>query len=189
MANRATIHQLKVTLVGAKPPIWRRLLVPSAVEMHQLHVALQIAMGWQQAHPHRFDVNGKTVEEPDPEHYGPKGKRHAPTLRTIAPKEGSWMLYVYDFGDGWVHRIEVEKILPAQPGVVYPRCLTGRQACPPEDSGGIPGYAHLKEVLSNPADPEYQDLLETINGPFDPDRFDLAAVNAALAKMKLRVGR
>jgi hypothetical protein len=42
----------------------------------------------------------------------------------------------YDFGDSWEHVILVEKILPPEPGVKYPVCLTGRGACPPEDGVG-----------------------------------------------------
>jgi hypothetical protein len=39
------IFQLKVTLLGTSPPIWRRLLVPAGLTLAQLHDVLQAAMG------------------------------------------------------------------------------------------------------------------------------------------------
>jgi hypothetical protein len=57
--------------------------------------------------------------------------------------------YVYDFGDNWEHRIQLEKILPREKNINYPICIKGKRACPPEDCGGIWGYE--KSVVSYPA--------------------------------------
>jgi hypothetical protein len=71
------------------------------------------------------------------------------------------MLYGYDFGDGWIHDIVVEKLLPPVLGRRrYPAVTGGGRACPPEDCGSVSGYYHLLEVLSNPAHPEYEELVE-----------------------------
>ena len=64
--------------------------------------------------------------------------------------EGDTIIYDYDFGDGWEHDLKIERVLPAEPGTHYPRCLTGKRACPPEDCGGPWGYQNLIEVLANP---------------------------------------
>ena len=45
--------------------------------------------------------------------------------------------YVYDFGDNWEHKIQLEKILPREKDIKYPICIKGKRACPPEDCGGI----------------------------------------------------
>ena len=50
------IYQLKVTLLGTSPPIWRRLLVPADVTLAQLHDMLQAAMGWEDGHMHEFSI-------------------------------------------------------------------------------------------------------------------------------------
>ncbi len=43
----------------------------------------------------------------------------------------------------------MEKIFPAEPGVVYPRCVTGRRDCPPEDCGGMYGFYELLQAAAD----------------------------------------
>jgi hypothetical protein len=89
-------------------------------------------------------------------------------------------LYIYDFGDDWVHVLLLEKILPWDPEAELPRCIKGKRACPPEDVGGPYGYADFLEVLADPEHPDHQEMVEWIGGPFDPEAFDMKAVNTAL---------
>ena len=58
--------------------------------------------------------------------------------------------YTYDFGDDWEHDILVEKVFDRNETTAYPRCTSGRRAAPPEDCGGIWGYAELVEILNDP---------------------------------------
>jgi hypothetical protein len=109
----------------------------------------------------------------------------AKRLDQVAPRKGSRLGYTYDFGDGWEHAILVEVITSPEPGIAYPRCLTGRGACPPEDCGGIGGYDYLVEILADPEHEEHQDRLEWLGldsaDQFDPAAFDPAQANTALA--------
>jgi hypothetical protein len=89
-------------------------------------------------------------------------------------------IYEYDFGDGWEHEIVVEKVLPVEEGVLYPRCLAGKRACPPEDVGGIWGYEDFLATIKDPKHPERREMLEWAGGSFDPAAFDLASVNLGL---------
>ena len=43
-------YQLKITVKGAKPLIWRRILVPSDIRLDRLHMVIQVAMGWRNCH-------------------------------------------------------------------------------------------------------------------------------------------
>jgi hypothetical protein len=126
-----SIHQLKVTLRSVRPPVWRRLQVPSTISLGDLHFVLQAAMGWEDYHLHLFSIGGETYADDRVE--GPWGGRQKDEDRArldkVAPL-GARLRYEYDFGDGWEHDIVVEKVLPPEPGVTYPRCLTGRRACP-----------------------------------------------------------
>ena len=100
-------------------------------------------------------------------------------------KQPDRVRYTYDFGDDWEHEIVLEDVLAADPDALYPICLSGKSACPPEDCGGAWGYEHLREVLADPADEQHQDMLEWLEletaAEFDSARFDIDDVNEALA--------
>jgi hypothetical protein len=83
--------------------------------------------------------------------------------------------------DSWEHELVVEARTVAEDGRTYPACLAGEGACPPEDCGGVYGFAELKEVLAGPDSAERDEMLEWTDEDFDPRHFDLAAANAAVA--------
>lgn len=120
---------------------------------------------------------------PDPE----LGHRNAAsvTLRTVAPRAGDKVRCVYDFGDDWQHDVVVEAVGPSVAGVGYPRCTGGRRAAPPEDCGGVWGYADLLEILGDPRHGEHAERLEWLGldaaDGLDPLAFDVEEVNRALA--------
>ncbi len=171
----ASIYQLKVTLKWSEPPIWRRLQVRGDTWLGELHYILQIAMGWEDAHLHAFVIGGADYGDPDTSAHDEFEAR----LGEVAG-EGDAFIYEYDFGDGWAHELVIEQILAPEAGAHYPRCLAGERACPPEDSGGIPGYEHKLAVLADPEDEGYEELRDWLGEEFDPEAFDLAAANAGL---------
>ena len=111
----------------------------------------------------------------------------AKRLGRVALSKKDRLSYTYDFGDDWEHTILTEAIAAPEPGIPYPRCLTGRRACPPEDCGGIWGYDHLVEILSDPKHEEHQERLEWLGlgsaDQFDPAAFNLDQANTALASL------
>ncbi|MCC7106094.1 MAG: plasmid pRiA4b ORF-3 family protein, partial [Chloroflexi bacterium] len=148
------------------------------------HDVIQEAMGWSQSHLYMFDADGEEYGEPDPDQFGlPVRSARGTALRRMAPEPGDRFTYEYDFGDDWRHRIVVEKVLPPERGVVYPRCLAGRRACPPEDCGGIWGYEEFLEAIRDPDHEEHEAMLEWVGGAFDPEAFDLKTVNETLANL------
>ncbi|MCU0586525.1 MAG: plasmid pRiA4b ORF-3 family protein [Syntrophobacteraceae bacterium] len=171
------IHQMKISLKGAKPPIWRRVLVPGELTLGQLHDVIQAAMGWDGGHLHMFKVWGLEYGVPNPDWEMDVEDEDRVTLDRLQFKEKSRFLYLYDFGDDWAHDILVEKILPREDGKHYPICIKGSRACPPEDVGGVWGYASFLETIRDPKHPEHEDLLEWAGGEFDSEAFDLDAVN------------
>ncbi len=78
---------------------------------------------------------------------------------------------VKDFGDGWMHEIQIEKTLTAEPGKHYPQCIGSERACPPEDCGGTSGYERLLEALADPENEEYDELPDWLDEGFDPEAF------------------
>jgi hypothetical protein len=149
--------------------------------LSDLHVVIQISMGWENAHLHDFEVKGTRYTEFLEDIESGARDSASVTLRDLRLRSRNQKLsYNYDFGDDWRHDIVVESALPIDPGVRLPRCLTGRQACPPEDCGGIHGYYHLLQAISAPEDPEHDDMSAWIDPGFDPDAFDAEDVNRAL---------
>jgi hypothetical protein len=133
-----TIHVIKVSLYGAKPPVWRRLEVPSAMTLDRLHEVLQAAFEWEDCHLHQFEtVCGEFGNPGQAADWSELSEESAVALGQVAKAERAKAVYLYDFGDDWRHDIVVEKILPAVPGVAYPRCTGGKGTGPEEDSGGI----------------------------------------------------
>ncbi len=175
-----SIYQLKVTLKYSRPPIWRRLQVASTDTLEDVHVALQIAMGWTNSHLHQFMKDGVCYGIPDEEFPSDMLDEIDCRLDHVLKKEKDTLIYEYDFGDSWVHEVVLEKILPFKVDVKLPVCLKGSRACPPEDIGGVPGYEMFLEAIADPSHPEYEDMLEWIGGDFDPEQFDFAEVNDLL---------
>ena len=175
------LYQLKVTLKGSKPPIWRRFLIASSVTLPELHGVLQVIMGWSDYHLHQFTAGGHQFGLLD-SHFGlddvtdEKGVR----LDRLLVNEKDSMRYEYDFGDGWEHVILLEKVLPPEPNKSLPVCIKAKGACPPEDVGGLWGYYNFLDVMKDQNHSEHEDVKEWIGGDFDPDAYDMELVNQQL---------
>jgi len=149
-----------------------------------VHEVIQIAMGWTDSHLHQFIVAGRYYSVPSPQDLRPVLDERRHTLSQIAPGEKSRLVYEYDFGDSWEHEILVEKILPPETGVKYPVCIKGKRACPPEDVGGIWGYADFLEAIQDPKHEEHASYVEWIGSTFDAEEFNLDEINQALRRVK-----
>jgi len=177
------IYQLKITLKNVRPPIWRRILVSGKTALPELHFIIQAVMGWHNCHLHSFEDGEVSYGERDTD-FGLdelEDERRV-KLQSIALAVGSKFEYLYDFGDGWQHTVLVEKVLTAAPGGVYPVCITGKRACPPEDCGGAWGYVDFLEAISNPEHENHDEMQEWIGEGFDSEAFDLNVVNAMLSQ-------
>jgi hypothetical protein len=192
------LHHLKISLNYT--PVWREILVPSDLRLDRLHTVIQSVMGWDDCHLHEFSNgvrgpgelrfgrpmpgDGFLLADPGP----PLRDERKATLMDLAPAKGSRFRYWYDFGDDWFHDVRVKDLAEAQPGAPSLRCLKAEGACPPEDCGGPPGYAHLLEVLRDPAHQEHEEVRDWI-GDWDAERYDIAAVNRQLAALLARWSR
>jgi hypothetical protein len=181
------VYQFEITLLDSEPLIWRRVQVPDAT-LHSFHHMIQVAMGWMNSHLYHFELDGRRFSDldPDPESdYGDPPEDSGDTsLGDLGLREGSELLYLYDFGDGWEHCVRMEALLPPSEGEIYPRCLDGARACPPEDVGGIPGYEDFLNALRNPRHPEHAALSEWAPPGFDPEAFDVEETTKRLRSMR-----
>jgi hypothetical protein len=170
------LYQFKITLLESNPQIWRRIQVKDCT-LDKLHERIQTAMGWTNSHLHQFEVDGERYGDPELLDDGFEDFECVDSTVTkiskIVPKDGKrcQFLYEYDFGDGWEHEVMFEGCLIAEKGARYPVCVEGERNCPPEDVGGVWGYAEFLEAIANPKHEEHDRMLEWA-GEFDPEEFD-----------------
>jgi hypothetical protein len=177
--------QFHISLVGIKPPIWRRFTVPSTMTFKKLHEVIQVVMGWENEHLFEFKYGPYGIGIPDDDLFfmtanltwDARYKKLPAATMDINDK----LTYVYDFGDDWVHRLRIEKIEELNEHNNRIQCIAGKRACPPEDVGGPYGYELHLEALMDENHPEHESAVEW-RGPFDPNHFDLNEVNEALNK-------
>ncbi len=175
MKKFKNVYQFKITLKDTKPPIWRRIQVPETYRFLDLHVAIQDAMGWTDSHLYQFDILNP-LQNVMVEIGLPEGNNYLKSkqekIADYFSETNNKAEYCYDFGDNWLHKLQLEKILPADPELDYPVCLAGKLACPLEDCGGVWGYYNMLEALEDPKHPDHEDILDWVGEDFDPKDFD-----------------
>ena len=196
------IFSLKISLSGSSPSIWRRIWVPADYSFFDLHCSVQNAMGWFDSHLHGFSIGQKgtaktiSIKFPDPEGENSfwedddyKDER-SEKIGDYFGKSIKQCVYTYDYGDSWNHTVLFEKEMEADSKQRYPQCIAGKNACPPEDCGGLGGYYHLIKVLKNSKNEEHEDMLEWLGledpREFDPTYFDPKEVEFEDPKKRLK---
>ena len=178
------IYQLKIHLEPnyLKPPIWRRVLVKSDITFYELHQIIQVAMGWTNAHLWDFSYGDFSITKPsEDDDWRDTVDAKSIKISKLLNKEKDKLDYTYDYGDGWEHKITLEKIIDViNINQKLPTCIKGKRACPPEDCGGSWGYETLLETIANKKHPEHKDMLEWLGDEFDPEEFDIDDVNDCL---------
>lgn len=176
-------YQLKITIKGSKPPIWRRVVVPEQITFHQLHQVIQEAFGWWDYHLHEFEFKKlglliKKMEEPDDlaEQRSARIEGEDNQIDRLIT-ENPRFVYIYDFGDTWEHQILMEKEVDYD--FSYPQVLKYKGDNIPEDCGGIGGYYELLDQLADPKAKEHAVMVKWARqqgmGEYDQD-----AVNAKM---------
>jgi hypothetical protein len=173
------VVSLKVTLCDIKPPVWRQILMSGDSNLYDVHMAIQVTMGWMDSHLHAFNIDGKRYSDPRAmEDYENEDRLK---LTALIKSGITKFRYVYDFGDNWEHDVAIEEA-PSANSATLPTCVAGARHCPPEDCGGPWGYEELVAVLADPAHPDHGEQKEWIGEDFDPEYFSLSDADAMLAK-------
>jgi hypothetical protein len=133
--STATVYQLRVVLAGISPLVWRRLLVPAATSIADLHEILQAAFGWSDEHLHRFTIHAVEYGLWRPGSAGFSRDARQVRLGDFGFRRGERFTYEYNFFAGWRHDIRVEEILSRSPRRRYPACSGGARQAPPEHFG------------------------------------------------------
>lgn len=191
--ENSVTFQFKIQIKNiTKPPVWRRITVPSYFCFGQLASVISIAFGWSGSHLYSFtpDGYGTSPEITSSDEWdlfadtkSDDGLEATETrLSEFFDKAGQHMIYIYDFGDDWTHVVTLEKIIPEVSRKAA--CLAGKGACPPEDCGGAWGYEELKEILADKKHPEHDEMAEWLglddDEQWDAKEFDLEDVQDVL---------
>lgn len=187
--SKPCLITLRIELVGTTPLVWRRITLDCRSSFANLHHVIQAAMGWHDAHLHQFRINNRYIGVPDPESDAPEW--HTEDERKVflnrVLTDDAVFTYLYDFGDGWEHRLLVDEYddsddLRFGDGDAW--VDAGERACPPEDCGGVGGFQDFLEKLEDePYSDESKELREWAGLDYDPARFDRQAANAAIKRL------
>lgn len=151
-------YQLKVSIEGTDPSVWRKIVVPDHITFHQLHLILQEVFQWKDYHLYQFelpDVEQSIMPLADDPYYDNDEIDSRETLIDPYMSKNLRFYYVYDLGDYWEHVIDVEDI-DLRDESRAPRMTAFQGESMIEDAGGVGGYYRIMDILKNPKDPEYR---------------------------------
>lgn len=176
--KKENIIELKITLLDTKPKVYRTIQIGNQVRFFDLHVAIQIAFGWQNSHLHEFRVGEELIANPINDEFGDMNiiDENAIKLTQKIVFEKMKFVYIYDFGDDWMHEIEVVKFIEPKSSF-YPRCIKASNNTPPEDIGGAYGFEEFKEIMGNRKHSEFKTMKKWYGGMYDEEYASLEEIN------------
>lgn len=191
MPQTDRIARIRIDLDDITPAIWRRVEVPLTTSLLDLHEIIQAVMLFDNTHLFQFDVGTQRYAIPNPEWEDLRQTADAASTNLATLVDGGirTFSYTYDFGDNWQHTINIETIAAADPGLDYPRFIDGERHAPPEDVGGIPGFAQFLAAMANPRHPERKRLLRWYGRAFNPDDIGLPDITDRIGKIARRRAR
>ncbi len=194
MPSSFNAYLLRIELKDFKPAIYREVMVDPGITLRKLHAVIQAAMGWENAHLYAFaqplsaadsfwkTPNNRKWQRPDPEGWGePVGDDSKVKLAQVLTAQHQHLLYLYDFGDEWLHTVTLMDFCQAD--LPLPHLQKAQNGCPPEDCGGPPGAAHWSAAWYD-ADHEDHETARNMFGDQEPGSLDFAALQKAVAKLK-----
>ena len=182
------IARLRIELEHIEPRIWRKVEVSLTTNLRALHQLIQAVMPWESTHLYQFTIGDRVYGEPGPEdvHWGRKiYQARGMRLGTLIGRGITALVYTYDFGDDWQHRVTVESVSDADPNLDYPVFLTGERRAPPEDVGGPPGFMEFIEAMANRNHTQHKAMVRWYGGPFNSVDFGEAEIIARVREMAL----
>ena len=176
-------YQFKIKLKGVtKPPVWRKVIVPADFTFLKFHDVIQTSFGWEDYHLFEFsekaydgNLHIALPSEYDSDDMVDILDASKIKLSQIFVGDFRKLIYVYDFGDDWVHEITLEAVLLD----IHKKaiCISGKGNCPPEDCGGSYGYENMKKILQTK--PDSEEAAEYLNwlGLYEDEIWDINSFN------------
>lgn len=182
-AQASRVLVLGLTVLGCEPRIWRRVAVKESMRLARLHDAIQVLFDWFDYQTHVFTLEDMRLGNPVKREDVQVDDDRDVTLADVELARRGLAVYDYHFGEGWRVEVRVEQVLPFLKGEVYPRCLDGARAGPPEDCGGVEAYHDMLACIAEPTTELGREWSEWLGPDYDAERCDLSAINKALRKL------
>lgn len=179
----AVKYVLQISLVGSSPKVWREIAVPSTIKLTSLAHVIVLAMGWEESHLSLFKKGRMEyhvyMDGAEMYDYPIEDAGEYAVCDLLGVDEE--MTFVYDFGDIWKHKVKVMECAvygkDEKPAV---RLIDGKNACPPNDVGGIHGYKEMLRVMKeDPNGDEAWEYYTWLGSKWD-ERF-FPAIDTAIA--------
>ena len=174
--KKPKVYELTIKLTNTNPLVWRKVLAHEFIELNELHLLIQMVMGWEDRHLFSFTINEKSYTNEESANEMNQLVSDGVMLCEVLGDSKKFS-YTYDFGDGWKHELEITKELEHDSKMNYPVCIGGENACPPEDCGGPYGFEELKKIIAGKNSKEKGELLTWLGGFYSPTTFDPNFVN------------
>lgn len=182
-------YTFRIDLNKTSPLVTRTFKVSSEISMYLLHQIIQDVMGWKNYHLYEFIIDNNKFSDKRlvDDELGFFTDCKTVMVENVFTHKGKKGQYEYDFGDGWVHQLELIEINHDPLNIVLPIIISGENACPPEDCMGVHGYSELKEILKNPKHEEFESSWEWVGLKFNPLKFNKKAAEKELAKLNVHI--
>lgn len=147
-------YTCKIVIEDTHPPVWRRVIIPDQITFFELHKIIQILFDWDDAHLHGFHIPSDDIVIDDEGGFDPWGNHYNDfdTNIDFFFKNYKWIRYIYDFGDDWRHKINIEKY-ESDYEERSPKLVKYKGDNFMEDSGGVWNWEMNEEV--SPFDREF----------------------------------
>jgi len=174
---------LRLMVVGCTPRIGRRLLVRESMWLSRLHDSIQVAFDWYDYQLHEFVVDDLRFGNPLRKDELVIEDDRDVNLADLDLASRDRLHYAYHFGEGWQVEVRVEKVTVVEKGVVYPSCLAGERAGPPEDCGGLEAFHDMLACIKEPDTDIGREWIEWLGPEYDATRCDVEKINKALRRL------
>jgi len=181
-------YTFKIDLINTEPLVSRTIKVSSETTLYLMHHIIQTVMGWENRHLYEFSINNLRFADSIllDEDFGDITDVKTVLLEDVFPKTDT-AIYLYDFGDGWKHQLELIEISNAPQNELLPSFVLGQNACPPEDSGGAYRYKEIIEILADPTNEEYESIVEWVGPKFNPTTFNRITIEKELGILGAKI--
>ena len=171
------IFEIKATIVGSFPPIFRDIKLNADTNLQIVHEIMQAVFNWGNIHLHYFRNSANEIF-----------KNEEQVILSGALDRRQTIIYVYDYSDSWTIGLELVNEVE-QEQRIRPTCTGGKRHSPPEDCGGLIGYEDALDLLlhhNNSSQRKFLLIAEWYGEDYDPEHFDIISVNSRLANIVLR---